>query len=215
MSTVPYDDFLPEVLQFTPDVPEFVAVNAIRNAAIEFCERTRYWQTDLDPEIVAAGQASYQIDIPLQTKFVDIVEAWYNDVLLIPKSVEDLTRIYRYTDWRTVQSDPQYLTRQVNEELILVPMPVKSGGQLKIRAALAPTRASTTIDQSIYEQFLEYIAFGARARLYNTPKQPYFDKTSALEYEKKFRAAISEVRTRVNKGLSRSAVQVEYARWAQ
>jgi hypothetical protein len=213
MSTVSFEAFLPEVVQFVPDVPELVATNAIKHACIEFCERTRYWQEDIDPEIVAAGVASYQVDVPTGTKLVDVVEAWYNDVLLIPKSTEEITRIYRFTDWRTVQADPTYITRMIPTELVLVPMPVKSGGALKIRAALAPTRASSTIDSSVYEEFLEYIAYGARARLYNSPKQPYFDKPSAMEFEKKFRASISEVRARVNKGLSRSAVQVEYARF--
>ena len=210
---VPYSKFLPEVVQYVPDVPEFVAENAIKQACIEFCERTRFWQTDLDPQLTLGKTATYSIDTPTGTKFVDVVEAWYNDVLLIPKSAEELTRIYRYTDWRTVQSDPQYLTRIVPDELILVPMPMSSGGELKVRAALAPTRESTQVDDQLYEQFLEYIAYGARARLYNSPKQPYFDKPSALEFEKKFRSAISEVRTRVNKGLSRASVKVEYARF--
>lgn len=210
---VPYSKFLPEVIQFVPDVPEFVAENAIKQACIEFCERTRFWQVDLDPIQTLAKTAAYDVDTPTGTKFVDIVEAWYNDVLLIPKAVEDLTRIYRYTDWRTVESDPQYLTRMIPTEVMLVPMPVKSGGELKIRAAVAPTRDSTQVDDQLYESYLEYISYGARARLYNSPKQPYFDKTSAMEFEKKFRTAISEVRRSVNKGLSRSAVQVEFARF--
>ena len=213
MSTVSYEDFLPEVVQFVPDVPELVATNAIKHACIEFCERTRYWQEDLDTEIVAAGVASYEVDVPTGTKLVDVVESWYNDVLLIPKSTEELTRIYRFTDWRTVKAAPTYISRMIPTEVMLIPMPDTSGGELKIRAALAPTRSSTAVYQPIYEEFLEYIAYGARARLYNSPKQPYFDKPSAMEFEKKFRAAISEVRTRVNKGLSRSAVQVEFTRF--
>lgn len=213
MSTVAYSKFLPEVMQYVPGVPEFVAENAIKQACIEFCERTRFWQENLDSQLTLKSTADYEIDAPTGVKFVDIVEAWYNDVLLIPKSTEELTRIYRYTDWRTVESDPQYITRINPTEVILVPMPVKTGGALKIRAALAPTRDSTMVYDQLYEQYLEYIAYGARARLYNSPKQPYFDKSSAAEFEGKFRAAIAEVRARVNKGLSRSAVQVEFARF--
>lgn len=213
MSTVPYSKFLPEVLQYVPGVADFVAENAIKHACIEFCERTRFWQEDLDGQMTLANTAAYEIDTPTGTKFIDIVEGWYNDVLLIPKSTEELTRIYRYTDWRTIQSDPQYVTRIIPTEVILVPMPVKTGGNLKIRAALAPTRDSTLVYDQLYEQYLEYIAYGARARLYNSPKQPYFDKTSAGEFEVRFRAAMSEVRAKVNKGLSRASVQVEYARF--
>ena len=214
MSQVSFEVFLPEVMQYCPDVPELLATNAIKQSCIEFCEKTRYWQVDLDPVTALAGIANYEMDVPAGTKFVDIVEAWYNDTLLIPKSVEEMTRIYRQTDWRTVEGSPQYLTRIIPTEVILVPKPTaQSVYAISVRAAIAPTRASTTVDQDLYESFLEYISYGARARLYGTPKQPYFDKQSAMLYEKKFRDAIGEVRTRVNKGLSRSAMSVEFARF--
>lgn len=215
MSTTPYSAFLPEVMQYCPDVADFVAENAIKQACIEFCERTRYWQVDLDPQSLISGIASYEVDAPTGTKFVDVTEAWFNDVLLIPKSTEELTRIYRYTDWRSIEGSPQYITRIIPTELIVVPMPSETtANSLKVRASLAPTRDSKGVDSSLYEEFLEYISYGARARLYGTPKQPYYDKAAAMEYEKRFRTAISEVRTRVNRGLGRSAVRVEFARFA-
>ena len=215
MSTVGYDAFLPEVMQYCPDVPELLATNAIKQSCIEFCERTRYLQTDLDPQSLYSGIASYELDAPTGMKFVDVTEAWYEDTLLIPKSTEELTRIYRYADWRSLSGSPQYITRIIPTELVVVPMPsATSKNSLKVRAALAPTRDSVKVDSSIYEEFLEYIAYGARARLYGTPKQPYYDKSAAMEYEKRFRTAISEVRTRVNKGLSRAAVRVEFVRFA-
>ena len=214
MTTVTYDTFLPEVMQYCPEVSEIIAINAIKQACIEFCERTRYWQVDIDPQSLVSGVASYEIDAPTGAKFVDVTEAWYNGVLLIPKSTEELTRLYRYTDWRTLEGSPIYITRLIPTELVLVPMPsASSANSLNVRASLAPTRDSTGVDSSLYEEFLEYISFGARARLYGTPKQAYYDKGAAMEYEKKFRTAISEVRTRINKGLSRAAVQVEFARF--
>jgi len=214
MSTVSYDVFLPEVMQYCPDVPELLATNAIKQACIEFCEKTRYWQVDLDPQMVYAGQSSCSIDTPSGTKLVSVIEAWFNGVLLIPKSTEELTRMYRFTDWRALVSSPLYITQIIPSEIMLVPAPlVNNSSGLTMRVALAPTRASTGVDQDIYESYLEYISYGARARLYGTPKQPYFDKPSSIEYERKFLEAISSVRTNINKGLSRSAVQVEFARF--
>ncbi len=119
--TVGYEDFLPEVVQYVPDVPEFIAINAIRNSCIEFCEKSRYLQTDLTPINLVANQAMYTVIVPPDTKFVDIVEAYANDVLLIPKSSEELSRIYRYTDWRSVEGQPMYITREVYTSVQLVP----------------------------------------------------------------------------------------------
>ena len=47
MTAVSYEVFLPEVMPYVHDVPEIVAVQAIRNACIEFCEKTHYLQEKL------------------------------------------------------------------------------------------------------------------------------------------------------------------------
>lgn len=212
--TVPYEQFLPEVVQYVPDVPEFVAINAIRNACIEFCEKTRAIQADLAPVSLESGKANYALLTPPDTKFVDIVEAYVDGTLLVPRSSEELARIYRYTDWRTAEGSPYYITRINYPEVQLVPFTSQANGQqLKVRVALAPIRESTEVDEQIYEQFLEYIGFGARARLYGTPKQAYYDKSSAVDYTRMFRAGINEVRTRVNKGLTRTSNRVEFQRF--
>jgi hypothetical protein len=212
--TVPFEQFLPEVMQYAPDVPEFIALNAIRNASIEFCEKSRYWQADIAPVPLEANKYEYVVQTPPDTKFVDIVEAYADEVLLIPKSSEELSRIYRYTDWRSVEGMPAYITRINYPAVQLVPyLTSVTGQQLSLRVALAPTRDAAEIDQEIYEQFLEYISFGARARLYSTPKQAYYDKASAMDYMRMFRAGINEARTRVNKGLSRTSGRIEFQRF--
>jgi len=208
-----YTQFFPEVIPYAPDVAEPVAETAIRNACIEFCERTRFWQEDLGAIPTTANEGFYEVVLAAGVKFVDIVEAYYNEILLIPKSSEELSNIYRHTDWRTVVSDPYYLTRLTPTEVQLVPRPTFGTGQLRIRAALAPTRDSTTVGDAVYEEYAEVIAMGARARLHNTPNQPYFDKKSALEFDRRFRVAINETRIRVNRGLTRAAGKVEFQRF--
>lgn len=212
MSTVLYNAFLSEVTQYVPDVPEVVAESAIRSACIEFCERTRFWQQDADAIMMVAGLSSYEMDVGSGMKFVDIVSAWCNDTMLVPKTSEELARLYRNTDWRNVKGNPAFVTRMLSSELIVVPQPATTGASLRIRAAYAPTRASTGVDSTVYEEYLEIIAFGARARLYNTPKQPYFDKASAIEFEKKFRVGITEARVRVNRSMTRASGQIEFQR---
>jgi hypothetical protein len=213
--TVPIEQFLPEVVQYVPDVPEFVARDAIRNACIEFCEKTRIIQADLSPIPLVNNKAQYTVPVPPEMKFVDIVEAYVNDTLLIPRSSEELARIYRYTDWRSATGQPYYITRNIYPQVQLVPyMDNVNGQQLKLRVALAPTRDAAEVDQGLYEEFLEYIAFGARGRLYGTPRQAYYDKQAAADYTRMFRHGINEVRTRVNKGLTRTSNRVEYQRFA-
>jgi len=212
--TVPYDNFLPEVLPFVPDVPEFVAINSVRNACIEFCKKTRFLQADADPQTGVNNVASYLVETPPNTEFVDVIQAWYNNVLLIPKSPDELSRIYRSLDWRTLQGNPAYITRLIVPEVILVPYPVLTlPNALTMRIAVAPTRASTTVDSSLFEHYLEEIAHGAKARLYGTPGQPYSDPAAALQMQARFRLDIADARRKVEKGLGRASTRIEFQGW--
>jgi hypothetical protein len=212
--TVPYEQFLPYVTQYAPDVSEFVAIDAIRNACIEFCERTMIWVYDVPPISVNALQNNYVIPTPADTKVVNIMQAYYDtDMLLIPKSPDELASIYRMSNWETLQGMPQFVTRLKKPEVILVPVPYEVDDEaLTLRVALAPTRDSQEIDSEIYEQWAEIIAHGARARLFNQAKQPYFDRAAANEEARMFRVGVNEARIQVAKGLSRDSTSVEFQR---
>src|SRR5579859_6202936 len=88
-ASVPFTAFLPEVVPFVQDVPEFIAVNAVRNACIEFCEKTRYWQSDVTSFQTVVGQPNYNIallaGLTSDQIFVDAMETWSNGSLIIPK----------------------------------------------------------------------------------------------------------------------------------
>lgn len=212
--TVSYDVFLPEILQYTPNVPEFVAINAIRNTTIDFCTKTLYWQVNLDPITPVVGQSTYEVQVPSETKLLTTLQAYYNEVLLIPQSAEELANIYRYTDWRTVEGHPQYITQVRRSEIILAPIPqiVSSGDEVNLKVAIAPTRDSTEVSADLFESFLDVLSNGARAMLYRTPGQPYFDRTSAKECDAEYRSGIGRARIEMNKGLARSSTQVEFQR---
>ena len=94
---VSYDLFMPEIIPYLPDVPELVVTQAIRNAAIEFCLKTRYLQENIRQIVPINNVGWYDLQEYIDGTYTiaDIIEAWYGDVLLIPKSVEQLTKIYR------------------------------------------------------------------------------------------------------------------------
>lgn len=216
MTAVSYEVFLPEVMPYVHDVPEIVAVQAIRNACIEFCEETHYLQENLDPITGIKDEGLYELDAnDSNYKVVEIMTAWYGEQLLIPKSQEELNQIYRTSNWEELSGQPYYYFRTRASEMRLVTKPTTTeANKLKVKAAIAPKRASTTVEDEMFERFLEQIAFGARARLYNTPNQPYYDPKAAMEYTKRFNDVMAEVRTRVYKGLTRTAVNIEFQRWA-
>lgn len=216
MTAVSYEVFLPEVMPYVHDVPEIVAVQAIRNACIQFCEETHYLQENLDPIAGQENVGEYDLDAnDSNYKVVEIMQAYYGDQLLIPKAQEELNQIYRTSNWEDLKGNPYYYFRPRASVVRLVTKPViTEQNKLKVKAAIAPKRSSTTVDEEIFERFLEYIAHGARARLYNTPNQPYYDPKTAMEYTKRFNDEMAEVRTRVYKGLTRAAARIEFQRFA-
>ena len=216
MTAVSYEVFLPEVLPYVQDVPDTVAVQAIRNACIEFCTETHYLQENLDPITGQEDVGEYDLDAnDSNYKVVEIMQAYYGDQLLIPKAQEELNQIYRTSNWEDLKGNPYYYYRPRVSVMRLVTKPILTeANKLKVKAAIAPSRASTTVDSELFEVFLEYIAHGARARLYNTPNQPYYDPRTAMEYTKRFNDELAEVRTRVYKGLTRASARVEFQRFA-
>lgn len=216
MTAVSYEVFLPEVMPYVQDVPDTVAVQAIRNACIEFCTETHYLQENLDPITGQEDVGEYDLDAnDSNYKVVEIMQAYYGDQLLIPKAQEELNQIYRTSNWEDLKGNPYYYYRPRVSVMRLVTKPIiTEANKLKVKAAIAPSRASTTVDSELFEVFLEYIAHGARARLYNTPNQPYYDPRTAMEYTKRFNDELAEVRTRVYKGLTRASARVEFQRFA-
>lgn len=213
MSTVSYEAFFPEVLPYAHDVPEFVAINAIRNACIEFCEKSDYIIYTHDPITILPKVRNYELDLPTGTVLSRVLAGWVGNLPLTFKSQEDLQRIYPL-DWRQMAGRPQYLTQEIPEEVIVCPYcDYKMDQGLKIIVATKPSRASTTVDGLVYERWAEHIAFGARARLYDTPNQPYTDPASAAKYRAYFEAAIGEAKTERNRGLTRNMTRVRPPRF--
>lgn len=203
--------FLPEVLPFVHDCPQIAAINALRAAAIEFCEKTLYWQADLDTIDSDAGDNNYQIVVPTGTVLLGVITGWYDGHQLIPTGADALDRLFRGQDWRSLPGLPRYMTQLTDTTLMLVPTPSNDDNDaLALRVALAPSRTATGIDDTIYQRYLEVIAKGARARLYATPGAPYYDMQMSMAYQKEFVTGIGEARIKVNKGMTRASTRIEF-----
>lgn len=214
MATTLFSAFLPEVLPYVHDCPQIAATNAIRNAAIEFCERSGYWQADLAPVDALALTGTYVLVAPTGTRVVDCISVWFNNILVVPKSAEELTKLYRGIDWRSLAGQPSFVMSDHSGAIRLVPAPaIAVVGAINVRASIAPTRATTGMDSDVYEKQLEVIASGARARLLNMSGQPAYDPVQATAQRTAFLAGCNNARIRANKASTRASVQVEIPRY--
>lgn len=200
-SMIPITAFMPLVLPFAPTVPEPVAEQMIRLAAIEFCERTRCWRHIANRRIDAfnGGTASGTIRVlPPYATIFEFEFAYFNGEKLEPLQFSDID----------VPSDdegpeigvPRYITQTEPNSVRMIPLPEESGS-LHLSMFLKPIamdewegsaydRADDD-DLNVLPDFLltqqgETIQHGALARILAIPGQSYTDPSRSEFYRLSF-----------------------------
>lgn len=155
----------------------------------------------------------YPIVTPSQTVMAKILKAWLNDSPLDPISPDDLDTEWNNTEfawvganWRTDLNLPTrfYMENETTVGLVLAP---DSDGNLRLKAALKPTRDATTLPTWMYERYVETIAHGAKMRIMLIPKKPYSDATMGAYHRDMFNAEVSAARIRTARGNTRAALR--------
>lgn len=212
MSTL--QDFLPYVLPYVTACPQPAAEAAIRLALIEFCERSECWQVELDPISVIAGQATYELETPLDSQLLKVRQADYADRKepLEEKSTDQLRNLYG--DWRAREGEPRYFTQLVKTDIRLVPSPLESVADgLRCLVALRPTNDAREVDDNIFAWWAEPIGYGARARLKTNPGQQYYDPAAAAVDRNMFMRYVAEATLQTQRGQTRAPQTVQMRRW--
>lgn len=208
-----YEDFYDEVLPYLPGCTPALAKVAIRNAVIDFCEGSLIIQRDHDPLTVIEGIIDYDFEPPTGYLVTKIMRAWYKDVELTPKAPDELptAQIYNksYPNAVITKSDPTIITQKDERTLTLYPYPKETAALgLTMRVALKPTRASTTIDDVVFEDYAEVIGHGAKYRLMSAPQKPFTSPDGAVASKTFFDEGVNVARQRATRGYVRSDLRV-------
>lgn len=183
MSTL--DAFLPEVRPWAPGVPDVAAHKAIRNAAIEFCQRTRLWRYEQTIAVLATDAATRTIAVPAGSEVFDFEVTTWEGREVTPKATRDLDEIL--PGWRTGDVStgvPRYLTQLEEGTLRLVPTP-SMDGSLYLCLRLQPSQTATELP-AFLDKYREAIGWGALSRLLMVPGQSYSNPELATAYALKF-----------------------------
>lgn len=195
-----FDEVLPDV----PGCPQPVAKNAIRNAAIEFFERSWAYRVDHAAIDALAAIGSYAYVPPAGYKVAMPVLVWFNKLSLAPKSAGQLVELYAHWPSQT-GTRPLYYLQEALEKLIVVPAPDAAlVGAITLKVALKPTRASADIDDTLFEKYLEEIAHGAKGKLFAMKKKPWSDPGLAGSYLQMFDTDIAKAKLAADRGFVRA-----------
>lgn len=191
------DQFLPYVLRDCPNVPRDVALMDIREAAIEFCIRTRYWREEIVPQQTVPSTAVTEYEIFTQapdSRPVAVFSLQADGVPLSPMTEDELDR--NHSNWRMAIGMPTGFVVPVPEWVRPFPIAANKVVTLTGKVAVAPTRTGNYVPSAIFDNYAGTIASMAKARLMKIPGKPWTNlEVAAFELEMSHQAldvAISE-----------------------
>lgn len=172
MSILTWDYFHEEVIPRAPGAPVGIVNKAIRDACIEFCERTKFHQRTLGPLVLAAQDPSVElITLPEQTEIVDVRYAYLFDGQELEPAGEDMLVRELGPAWETRKGTPRYYHIENESAIRLIPYPEEvMDNALTLRVSLRPTADSTGIEAFIARRYKFALGRGALAYLMSAPE---------------------------------------------
>jgi len=204
MTATSFDTFAEYIRPYLPGVPDVALIHATRASCIEFCDRSMIWTYNHDNITTLANISEYDLDAPCNGIPARVLVAFFENIPLEPKSEDELISLFG-DNWRERTGDPQYYLQDNAETLVVAPRPTeRTANAISLIIAVKPTQSSTEVSSEVYEQWAEYIGYGARARLHEVPNQLYSDMAAANRYHSMFKHGISLAKIERNRSLTRA-----------
>lgn len=204
--TTAWSEFFPELLPDVPGCSDPTAERALRNSAIELCERGLIWSVDHEAVPVVAAVAAYDFEPEPETLVISIRQGSLNGAPITAKSPLELASIY--PNWQTRTGTPLYVTQSGPRVYRLVPIPVAADAIGFIATVyVKPTRDATGLEDYLYEEWLEAIVSGAKARLMMTPNERYTNERMGAAHARMFAMAIASASIRASRSFTRNNME--------
>lgn len=172
-----------------PDCSHFMAANALRRAAQEFCARTKAWRVNLGAKRLVAGISAYDFDVEPTQEVCELISATLDGQPIDPLTPEQSG------------SGARGVLLLSEREYSVEPTPAGSA-ILRMRVALRPSNTATGIEDFLFAAYAKDIGKGAKAELFGMTNQPFSNPGAAQAERGEFDAAIARTALRVAKGFS-------------
>lgn len=180
------DAFLPSIRPYAPGVSDLAAYFGIRQAAIEFCERTNIWRFE-DEFDVSSDQCEALMSLP-GSEIHMIEGVWFEGNKLEPITPEYLDE--RFPGWRAgrdVSGVPRYVTQTEPNTITLVP---RTAGRVKLALFLKPSQDTDELPDFLAAQHRQTIAHGALANILLIPNQSFTNPELAGAFGQSFQSKL-------------------------
>jgi hypothetical protein len=199
----PWSDFYDLVAPHLPGCPAAAMDNALRQAAIAFCEQSLAWRFDHPVIAVQPGVSAYPFTPPDGSVVHAILHAVLNGRgIACGPGGWDMAERSRAGSLSGIPScifgGSGFLT--------LVPQPSASG-VLTLSVALKPPPTGTGLSDREFDEYREAIVHGALSRLMSSPKKPYTQLQLASYHQEQFGIKTGTAAMREGRGCTRSPLR--------
>lgn len=206
--------FLPHILPSVVGCSEPLAIQCLRDTAIDFAERTNVWWSwfTVGSE---AGVQEYDVDLPTQARLVRVLAAFYLKTKMRANDVADVDDPFairgQIESSEPDSGEPTAIHAVPGGGTFLVyPLPESTvADAFTIRASYAPTDTATSLDDLFYTRYLQAMKYGTLARLYGTAGQgftsPAMEDREMRKYMREVGRAVREAR----KGATQTSTRVK------
>jgi len=209
----PYTNFLDYVLPDVPGCTNDLALHAVKQTVIDFCEKSLVLEVDHYPITIVRGIIDYELDPPRDHLVTKIMKVYYKDQELAPLAIDDVRygQFFNknYLDAQKHEGPPRFYTQKDARTVSIFPYPKETEKlSLTLRVALKPTRTASQCDDLIFEDYAETIGHGAVTRLALSPNKPYYNVQLAGARNVMYTAGLNAARQRISRGYVRADRQV-------
>lgn len=154
------DDFLPQVMVYAPNCSDVIAYRYIREAAREFCRRTKAWRES--DTVTVSTPSDEAVSTISDAEIMLIQRAELGGVRLEPQTVAWLDENRPGWETHTDEASPRYITQVRPNMVSIYP---RAAGTLTMRLVLKPSLTALTLPSFLLDQWGTEIGKGAAGRI--------------------------------------------------
>lgn len=195
------------ILPFCADAPIPTVHDAVLDASIEFCTRTRAAREKTDPITLVPATIEYEIDAPdRDSQVVEVVGAWLYGRKLNPIITKEILGIDQFGTAKANQIEG-YFCRTPGMISLYPSVSDKEKRALVLEIAYAPTRNALSVPDILLSRYAEQIRNGALSRLHQHAAA-YADPQRAIMYGQLFESACARLADETQHGFAHKPLRV-------
>jgi hypothetical protein len=201
---VNFEAFYPYVLPSARQAPPPTLDFHIRQAAIQFCERTHLWVETLDSILADGYSKQYALPIDELFQVVKLLVVTIND---IDYWLDEGVRARRAGRYSTCNAESVYMTPDCRDVVFVEQVPALND-KLGFEAVLKPSEAAYELPDLLFQQHARAIGYGALASLLLIADTDWFNPKLAGENLALFEGRISVAGLNASRGNARTRKRV-------